>query len=233
MSETMPPGQSDWAQFYQQNLASAAQPQTTLYGGGRLSESTVVTTTVTSPTAPPSVSLSPEGGRVSKPARRRTRASRRTPTTVLNTDTSNFRAMVQQFTGGPALDQPAQYPIPNGSNLSFGFGIAGNNNIPPQHHQHLVNPTPARPASGYQLQFQQPYMLASSSDQQQRDGGAGGFLRRHNGGGNMGGLGISSSDDHITSLEGLSFQPHSHRGSSSSSGNDNNNNRNETNNFMF
>ncbi|KVH89645.1 VQ-like protein [Cynara cardunculus var. scolymus] len=42
--------------------------------------------------------------RVTRPTntnnRRRSRASRKTPTTLLNTDTSNFRAMVQQFTGG-------------------------------------------------------------------------------------------------------------------------------------
>ncbi|XP_048130374.1 uncharacterized protein LOC115749009 [Rhodamnia argentea] len=34
--------------------------------------------------------------------RKRTRASRRAPTTVLTTDTTNFRAMVQEFTGFPA-----------------------------------------------------------------------------------------------------------------------------------
>ncbi|KAJ4840326.1 hypothetical protein Tsubulata_023736 [Turnera subulata] len=52
------------------------------------------------------------GGRSSSPAdqthvvtrnpKKRTRASRRAPTTVLTTDTSNFRAMVQEFTGIPA-----------------------------------------------------------------------------------------------------------------------------------
>ncbi|CAO2201687.1 unnamed protein product [Urochloa humidicola] len=36
------------------------------------------------------------------PSRKRARASRRAPTTVLTTDTSNFRAMVQEFTGIPA-----------------------------------------------------------------------------------------------------------------------------------
>ncbi|KAM0839718.1 hypothetical protein ACQ4PT_019843 [Festuca glaucescens] len=35
-------------------------------------------------------------------SRKRTRASRRAPTTVLATDTSNFRAMVQEFTGIPS-----------------------------------------------------------------------------------------------------------------------------------
>ncbi|KAL5207333.1 hypothetical protein ABZP36_031768 [Zizania latifolia] len=43
-----------------------------------------------------------EGGRIGKPARRRSRASRRAPVTLLNTDTSNFSAMVQQFTGIPS-----------------------------------------------------------------------------------------------------------------------------------
>ncbi|XP_044354973.1 uncharacterized protein [Triticum aestivum] len=38
----------------------------------------------------------------SKPPKKRLRASRRPPTTVLTTDTSNFRAMVQEFTGFPA-----------------------------------------------------------------------------------------------------------------------------------
>ncbi|PSR99984.1 VQ motif-containing protein [Actinidia chinensis var. chinensis] len=37
-----------------------------------------------------------------KNSRKRTRASRRAPTTVLTTDTSNFRQMVQEFTGIPA-----------------------------------------------------------------------------------------------------------------------------------
>ncbi|XP_042041156.1 VQ motif-containing protein 22-like [Salvia splendens] len=42
-----------------------------------------------------------------RPIRRRSRASRRTPTTLLNTDTTNFRAMVQQFTGSPAATPTA------------------------------------------------------------------------------------------------------------------------------
>lgn len=39
---------------------------------------------------------------VVKNPKKRTRTSRRAPTTVLTTDTSNFRAMVQEFTGIPA-----------------------------------------------------------------------------------------------------------------------------------
>ncbi|XP_028771832.1 putative protein TPRXL [Neltuma alba] len=54
-------------------------------------------------------SLHGDNARVSAPPanavrnpKKRTRASRRAPTTVLTTDTSNFRAMVQEFTGIPA-----------------------------------------------------------------------------------------------------------------------------------
>lgn len=43
--------------------------------------------------------------------KKRTRASRRAPTTVLTTDTSNFRAMVQEFTGIPAAPFSASTPV--------------------------------------------------------------------------------------------------------------------------
>ncbi|GMH05945.1 hypothetical protein Nepgr_007785 [Nepenthes gracilis] len=41
-------------------------------------------------------------GSVARNPRKRSRASRRAPTTVLTTDTTNFRAMVQEFTGIPS-----------------------------------------------------------------------------------------------------------------------------------
>ncbi|TKW32886.1 hypothetical protein SEVIR_2G196600v4 [Setaria viridis] len=47
-------------------------------------------------------------------SRKRTRASRRAPTTVLTTDTSNFRAMVQEFTGIPSP--------PFGAGVGVGLG---------------------------------------------------------------------------------------------------------------
>ncbi|KAL5199745.1 hypothetical protein ABZP36_020948 [Zizania latifolia] len=66
-----------------------------------------------------------EGPRIGKPARRRSRASRRAPVTLLNTDTANFRAMVQQFTGIPAppagsFAGPGGVPVINfGSDYGF------------------------------------------------------------------------------------------------------------------
>ncbi|TKW35928.1 hypothetical protein SEVIR_2G407400v4 [Setaria viridis] len=53
-----------------------------------------------------------------KPPRKRPRASRRPPTTVLTTDTSNFRAMVQEFTGIPA--PPPFAPHLGGPGVLFG-----------------------------------------------------------------------------------------------------------------
>ncbi|CAO2831161.1 unnamed protein product [Amaranthus hypochondriacus] len=101
---------SDWLHFHQSNTTVAGQAATpytassasNLFFSGRALEP-IEPTMSTNITSPPNGldPLGPSSGRVNKPARKRTRASRRTPTTLLNTDTSNFRAMVQQFTGGP------------------------------------------------------------------------------------------------------------------------------------
>ncbi|OIT29419.1 hypothetical protein A4A49_15906 [Nicotiana attenuata] len=148
MSETMP-NPTNWAQFYQHSL-SGGQPQrspsTTVFSDGRVSDSTVVTTTTTSIVSSSSThhNHGPADGRVSKPIRRRSRASRRTPTTVLNTDTTNFRAMVQQFTGGSITA-----PFASTQGTYLGFGSSSSNNI--------VNPATTVANSGaYNIQFQQP-----------------------------------------------------------------------------
>ncbi|KAL5141057.1 VQ motif-containing protein 22 [Glycine soja] len=105
---TMTATTDQWMQFYQQPLMDshghdhdhdhdhhALAPNTT---EGFSSSPT--------PTMPSSESnsilsqLSPKGN-VSKPIRRRSRASKRTPTTLLNANPTNFRALVQQFTGCP------------------------------------------------------------------------------------------------------------------------------------
>ena len=116
MSDTMS-GPNDWFHFYDQQNFPAGQllPSS-------VSDATTVTTTATTQlgiSGSTPTQLNPEG-RVSKPIRRRSRASRRTPTTLLNTDTTNFRAMVQQFTGAPFAPTPSSatgFP-----NLGFGFG---------------------------------------------------------------------------------------------------------------
>jgi len=128
------------------------------YGGGgapATTEATVVTTaaavaaaggSVSSPTSGGSGGGSPtraqqqpgvgvEGGRVGKPARRRSRASRRAPVTLLNTDTSNFRAMVQQFTGIPAGPYGPGGGAGGGPVISFGGGAG-------EYGPQLVRPSP-------------------------------------------------------------------------------------------
>lgn len=154
------PGPGDWIQFYNQNLPSqVTSPGHTVSGtdllDNRVSDATVVTTTVTS-----AATLSPHGsgnsssntgghlspeGRVSKPIRRRSRASRRTPTTLLNTDTANFRAMVQQFTGGPTAPF-ASGAHPGAANFGFGLGAAR------QGHVHSPTAMMLPPGRGFHLQ---------------------------------------------------------------------------------
>ncbi|XP_059276896.1 VQ motif-containing protein 22-like [Lycium ferocissimum] len=118
MSDNMP-NPTDWVHIYQHTLSRSPPPpppppSTTVSGGGT---TTPTTSFSTSPSHGPL-------GRGSRPIRRRSRASRRNPTTVFNTDTRNFRAMVQQFTGnqtGP-FDQsqgPIQFFGPRNINPSL------------------------------------------------------------------------------------------------------------------
>ncbi|XP_010269226.1 PREDICTED: verprolin-like [Nelumbo nucifera] len=58
--------------------------------------------TVSENSARPSAPPPSDQSNVVRSSKKRSRASRRAPTTVLTTDTSNFRAMVQEFTGIPA-----------------------------------------------------------------------------------------------------------------------------------
>ncbi|KAI3664847.1 hypothetical protein L6452_43456 [Arctium lappa] len=58
-----------------------------------------------------------------KPIRRRSRASRRTPTTLLNASPTDFRALVQRFTGcdSVALPSASGVNLPKGPlNIDFG-----------------------------------------------------------------------------------------------------------------
>ncbi|KAE8649229.1 hypothetical protein Csa_014840 [Cucumis sativus] len=150
----------DWLQFYHQNLSSTAAPPPSdhstseMFFVDRVSDATGVITTTASVNTLGSTGLNPEG-RVGKPVRRRSRASRRTPTTLLNTDTTNFRAMVQQFTGGPT--PPFTSSI--SPNFSLGFGGIHQSNFPTSQ-----NATISPPPSGYLLQ--QPPQLYNHNPQQ-------------------------------------------------------------------
>ncbi|CAH1412437.1 unnamed protein product [Lactuca virosa] len=105
---------NEWLQIYQNNLTGTSQPST-LQWSGHVTDATTVTTTTTTAS---SVSNDKEG-RVTRPTnngRRSSRTSRRTPTTLLNTDITNFRSMVQQFTGRDGstafMDAPATITAP-------------------------------------------------------------------------------------------------------------------------
>ncbi|KAL4272313.1 hypothetical protein GQ457_13G009930 [Hibiscus cannabinus] len=82
---------------------------------------------------------------VAKNPKKRTRASRRAPTTVLTTDTTNFRAMVQEFTGIPA-------PPFSGSSYSrrldlFGSGSSRSTHLEPLGSLYSLRPSAKRVAS--------------------------------------------------------------------------------------
>uniref|UniRef100_A0A0D9VUQ9 VQ domain-containing protein n=1 Tax=Leersia perrieri TaxID=77586 RepID=A0A0D9VUQ9_9ORYZ len=78
-----------------------------------------------------------------KPPKKRPRASRRPPTTVLTTDTSNFRAMVQEFTGFPAPPFAAAPPPSVRPRLLAGGGLPPFLMRPsPLKYTHTHNPAP-------------------------------------------------------------------------------------------
>ncbi|XP_010552069.1 PREDICTED: VQ motif-containing protein 22-like [Tarenaya hassleriana] len=123
--------------------------------------------TTTASSAGDSLPSPPETGRVSRPARRRSRASRRAPTTRLNTDTSNFRAMVQQYTGGPSamnFGSGSGFTLtPPSSNPALGAGadacVSGGSHAPPSwqymfQQQASHAPPPSQPS---------PYMFSLSN----------------------------------------------------------------------
>lgn len=158
MSKIMSDNPPDWSQFYQQISSQVLPPVRPGFSDrGGVADVNITTTTTAVDTdsisnpmgsGNPSSSgrLSPEG-RVAKPIRRRSRASRRTPTTLLNTDTTNFRAMVQQFTGGPSA------PFAAGSQIhatNFGYAVG----VHRQGH-HVNHPSPVMMPPGYHLQYQQ------------------------------------------------------------------------------
>ncbi|XP_051152043.1 VQ motif-containing protein 22-like [Andrographis paniculata] len=122
ISQTMTNSSSDWLlPVYQTDFTTAVQIGTP----GTIAAVSSSTTTIA---AAARSSLTPADhvhvhGRISKPIRRRSRASRRTPTTLLNTDATNFRAMVQQFTGGPAARFAAPHLPGGGTGSMFGFAV--------------------------------------------------------------------------------------------------------------
>lgn len=123
MSDTMPSFSSGWVhQHYEQANINIHGVQPTSDTTNMVGSSDTI--------YPISSSITPSSsGGVSKPIRRRSRASKKTPTTLLSASTANFRALVQQFTGcqpttGGAISFGSQKgPI----TLNFGLGSSVQN----------------------------------------------------------------------------------------------------------
>ncbi|XP_039146060.1 VQ motif-containing protein 22-like [Dioscorea cayenensis subsp. rotundata] len=139
----------DWAQLYHRNMSVITdQTSPNMFGSGStgLADSTIVTSTASfsSQTISQKTTGGPISnieGRVGKSPRRRSRASRKAPTTLLNTDTTNFRAMVQQFTGIPSAPYSSSAIQTNGPPfINFGLGINDTINFTNHAHQpHYFN----------------------------------------------------------------------------------------------
>ncbi|XP_050217588.1 transcription factor MYB120 [Mercurialis annua] len=91
----------------------------------------------------------------SRNPKKRTRASRRAPTTVLTTDTSNFRAMVQEFTGIPA-------PPFSGSPYSKRLDLFGSAMTRSSHLEQIGSLFPLRPSAQKVPHQQSPFSFSSS-----------------------------------------------------------------------
>ncbi|KAF8406001.1 hypothetical protein HHK36_008081 [Tetracentron sinense] len=89
-------------------------------------------------------------------SKKRSRASRRAPTTVLTTDTSNFRAMVQEFTGIPAPPFSAS-PFPRTRLDLFSTASSG------MRSGRLDHPAPPYLLRPFPQKLQPPSFVSSSS----------------------------------------------------------------------
>ncbi|XP_065873101.1 uncharacterized protein [Euphorbia lathyris] len=88
--------------------------------------------------------------------KKRSRASRRAPTTVLTTDTTNFRAMVQEFTGIPAPPFTSS-PFPRSRLDLFGTSSTFRSAT------HLESPSPPYLLRPFAHKIQPPFLSSSSS----------------------------------------------------------------------
>ena len=186
-------------------------------------DSTIVAASPTSPASAGSGDGSPNraaggilgpraAGKPASAGRKRARASRRAPVTMLNTDAANFRAMVQQFTGipsgpygpggagGPVISFGAAggsggvggmpvRPSPTSAVMSFDH-LAGGPQYQPQH----------RPAATSSLQQQ---LFRPQNHQQQQYGDFGGMLGGGGGGGDMFLHGFESSAEDRMLLQSI------------------------------
>ncbi|KAM0848817.1 hypothetical protein ACQ4PT_054130 [Festuca glaucescens] len=181
---------------------------------GGVADSTIIASTAATaaPTSPASLGsgegspnrgaggiLGPRAAGKPSAARKRARASRRAPVTLLNTDAANFRAMVQQFTGIPT---PPAGPFTGGGAPVINFGVP-NYGFPQQQ--------PAAVSFDNLHQRQQQYTGApfgyGNSTQQALSGGVFGH-------------GLSSAEDRmfLQSLQAAQMLPGAHTANNGANG---------------
>ncbi|XP_062095469.1 VQ motif-containing protein 22-like [Humulus lupulus] len=118
--KTLASSHDEWLQYYHQNLLDDEEP----INHHDILSAVMSSESLGSPGSPsPTASHDPQQGCAvstpSKPVRRRSRASKKTPTTLLNANANNFRTLVQQFTGCPT---PISFANQKGPlNLNFGL----------------------------------------------------------------------------------------------------------------
>ncbi|KAL5556341.1 hypothetical protein UlMin_038577 [Ulmus minor] len=109
-------------------------------GGGSNFPAGIQIGTETGSRAPAPNDQNGNNNNVVRNSKKRSRASRRAPTTVLTTDTSNFRAMVQEFTGIPAPPFTSS-PFPRSRLDLFGTGSSiRSGNLDPSPPPYLLRP---------------------------------------------------------------------------------------------
>ncbi|KAK1612617.1 hypothetical protein QYE76_036290 [Lolium multiflorum] len=181
---------------------------------GGVVDSTIIASTA-APTSPASAGsgdaspnrsasgvLGPRAAGKPSAARKRARASRRAPVTMLNTDAANFRAMVQQFTGIPT---PPAGPFSAGGARAINFGVP-DYGFPPQQQQ------PAAVSFDHLHQRQQQYTGAAFGDygngtQQALSGGVFGH-----------GLGSAEDRMFLQSLQAAQMLPGAHAANNGANG---------------
>ncbi|XP_047072567.1 uncharacterized protein LOC124681786 [Lolium rigidum] len=182
---------------------------------GGVADSTIIATAA-APTSPASAGsgdgspsrsaagvLGPRAAGKPSAARKRARASRRAPVTMLNTDAANFRAMVQQFTGIPA---PPAGPFSAGGARAINFGVP-DYGFPQQQQQQ-----PAAVSFDHLHQRQQQYTGAAFGDygngtQQALSGGVFGH-----------GLGSAEDRMFLQSLQAAQMLPGAHAANNGANG---------------
>ncbi|KAM7270805.1 hypothetical protein ACFE04_030019 [Oxalis oulophora] len=151
---------NDWEKLYEITATDdGSSHEATSYG--LFSDSTNMTSynpnTIGSSTDQ-STTLSKSG---SKPVRRRSRASKKTPTTLLNANANNFRDLVQQFTGCPSV------PFSLGSQrgpVNLNFGLVSSDRYD-HHHQVMAGSTTTNYYNHHQLPATEPQQVSNYEQQ--------------------------------------------------------------------